>query len=114
VAESAGRVVGFVSVSRYSERSVYAGVGEVTIYVERGARRTGAGGALIDAVAEAAERRGLYKLVGLMFTTNRPSLALVRSRGFREVGVHRRHARLDGRWRDVLVVELLLGEAARD
>jgi L-amino acid N-acyltransferase YncA len=114
VAESAGQVVGFAAVSRYSDRAVYEGVGEATAYVERGARRSGVGAALIDALAEAAEQRGLYKLVGLLFTTNAPSISLLRGRGFRGVGIHRRHGRLEGSWRDVLVLERLLGEAARD
>ena len=54
---------------------------------------------------------GAWKVVGKLFSENRASAALVRSLGFREVGVHMRHARLDGAWRDVLVVERLLGEA---
>ena len=44
-------------------------------------------------------------------TSNEPSIALVKSCGWREVGVHRRHGRLDGEWKDVLVVERLLGDA---
>ncbi|HEX2234555.1 MAG TPA: GNAT family N-acetyltransferase [Thermoleophilaceae bacterium] len=112
VAERAGWVIGAAWVSRYSDREVYDGVGEATVYVHRDTRRTGAGGALVDALAQAAERRGMYKLVGLTFTTNRPSIELLRDRGFRDVGVHRRHGRLDGAWRDVLVVELLIGNAA--
>jgi L-amino acid N-acyltransferase YncA len=80
--------------------------------VERANRGFGVGGALVDALAQAAERRGIYKLVGLLFTTNLPSITLLRGRGFREVGVHRRHGRLDGAWRDVLVMERLLGDAA--
>jgi L-amino acid N-acyltransferase YncA len=112
VAEREDRVVGFASISPYSDRVVYSGVGEATVYVEREHRRSGAGGALIDALVQAAERTGMYKLIGLLFTTNRASIELLRRRGFREVGMHRRHGRLDGSWRDVLVVELLIGEAA--
>jgi L-amino acid N-acyltransferase YncA len=67
---------------------------------------------LLNALAEAAEERGAYKLVGKIFTTNEASIALVRQCGFREVGMHIRHGRLDGDWRDVLVVERLLGDAA--
>jgi phosphinothricin acetyltransferase len=50
--------------------------------------------------------------VGKIFTSNTASIAMVLACGWREVGVHRRHGRLDGEWRDVLVVERLLGEAA--
>jgi len=55
--------------------------------------------------------RGYHKLVGKIFTSNEPSISLVKSCGWHEVGVHRRHGRLDGEWKDVLVVERLLGEA---
>ena len=65
------------------------------------------------ALIDECERRGLWKLVSRVFPENEASLALCRSLGFREVGVYRRHAQLDGEWRDVVIVERLLGEAAR-
>ena len=105
VAERDGRVVGWAAVAAYSDRCVYAGVGEYTIYVDRGARGTGLGRELLEALAGAARDAGYYKLVGKLFTTNAASIALARRCGFREVGVHERHGRLDGEWRDVLVVE---------
>jgi L-amino acid N-acyltransferase YncA len=106
-------VVAFAVVGPYTDRHrYYSGVGEATMYVERGWRRRGVGLALLNGLADAAEKRGLYKLVGKIFTTNEPSIELVRRCGFREVGVHLRHGRLDGEWRDVLVVERLLGDAA--
>jgi L-amino acid N-acyltransferase YncA len=112
VAKGGGRVVGWASVAPYDEaHEYYAGVGEATLYVDPKARRGGTGRALLTALAEEAERRGYHKLVGKIFTSNEPSIALVRSCGWREVGVHRRHGRLDGEWKDVLVVERLLGAA---
>ncbi|MGH2986261.1 MAG: GNAT family N-acetyltransferase [Solirubrobacterales bacterium] len=65
-----------------------------------------------DAPVLVAERAGYHKLVGKVFTANRASIELVRRCGWRELGVHLRHGRLDGEWRDVLVVERLLGDAA--
>ena len=59
-----------------------------------------------------AERRGLYKLTSRIFTTNAASRAVHRAAGFAEVGVQRRHGRLDGEWKDCVLVERLLGEAA--
>lgn len=112
MAERNGRVIGWARVSPYDDaHDYYSGVGEATLYVERAARRGGAGGALLGALAAEAERRGYHKLIGKIFNSNQPSIALVRSCGWREVGVHRRHGRLDGEWKDVVVVELLLGEA---
>jgi L-amino acid N-acyltransferase YncA len=115
VAERSGRVVGFARISPYDDaHHYYSGVGEATLYVEREARRGGVGAALLTALAEEAMRRGFHKLVGKIFTSNEPSIALVKSCGWREVGVHRRHGRLDGEWIDVLVVERLLDDALED
>jgi L-amino acid N-acyltransferase YncA len=111
VAEGDGRVVGWVRVGPYDDdHDYYAGVGEATLYVDRDARRGGTGKALLGNVADEARRRGYHKLVGKIFSSNEPSIALVRSSGWREVGVHRRHGLLDGQWKDVVVVERLLGE----
>jgi phosphinothricin acetyltransferase len=113
VAEVGGEVAGFAWVGPYDDaHDYYAGIGEATMYVERAARRSGVGRALIEALASAAADAGLYKLVGKVFTSNEPSIGMLRARGWSEVGVHRRHGRLDGVWKDVLVVELLVGDAA--
>jgi L-amino acid N-acyltransferase YncA len=112
VAERGGEVLGFARVSAYSDREVYAGVGEYGIYLDAAARGTGLGTRLLEALAAAAEAAGYHKLTAKLFTTNAASIALAHRCGFREVGLHLRHARLDGEWRDVLVVERLLGEAA--
>jgi phosphinothricin acetyltransferase len=112
VAERDGVIVGFARVTPYSDpHPYYAGVGEATVYVERGARRSGAGRMLMEAVEVAAEEAGFYKLVGKIFTSNEPSIALLHACGWRDVGVHLRHGRLDGEWKDVLVVERLIGAA---
>jgi L-amino acid N-acyltransferase YncA len=110
VAEQHGRVVGWASVGPYDDaHDYYSGVGEATLYVDREARRAGAGRALLNGLAGEAQRRGFHKLIGKIFTSNVPSIAMVKSCGWREVGVHHRHGRLDHEWKDVLVVELLLG-----
>jgi L-amino acid N-acyltransferase YncA len=113
VAEEEGRVLGWAKLSEYSDRCVYGGVAEVSVYVGRDGRGRGVGLALVEAICAAAEERGIWKLVGLLFPENAGSRALFRSAGFTDVGTFRRHGRLDGEWRDVVVVERLLGEAAR-
>ena len=112
VASAGGAVVGFARVSAYSDRCAYAGVGEHGVYVARDARDGGVGRRLLDAVCEASERAGLHKLTGRIFTDNEASRALHLAAGFDEVGVQRRHGRLDGRWKDCVLFERLLGEAA--
>ena len=115
VAEGQDGVVAWASVVGYSDScDYYAGVGEAMLYVDRTARRAGVGRKLLGELAHEAERHGFYKLVGKIFTSNTPSIALVTSCGWREVGMHLRHGRLDGEWKDVLVVERLLGPAADD
>ena len=112
VSQRDGEVVGWARVSPYSPRDCYAGVGEFSVYVASGARGGGTGLALVEALAEEAERRGYWKLIGLLFPENEASRAVCERAGFHEVGTYRRHGRLDGRWRDVLLVERLLGPAA--
>jgi L-amino acid N-acyltransferase YncA len=113
VAVEGDEVVGWAGVSDYSDVPAYRGVGEFAIYVAGGARGRGVGRALLEGLCEAAERDGRFKLVGKVFPDNEGSRALCRACGFREVGVHRRHGRLEDEWRDVLVVERLLGPAAQ-
>ena len=109
-----GAVVAWASAPPYRpRREAYAGVAEFSVYVARRERGRGAGRAAMEALVREAESRGFWKLVSRIFPENEPSLALCRALGFREVGVYRRHAKLDGEWRDVVVVERLLGEAAR-
>ena len=107
-----GRVIGFARVSPYSDRCVYEGVGEHGVYVDGRARGHGLGRRLLDELARACEARGMYKLTSRVFTTNAASLAAHRAAGFEEVGIQRRHGRLDGEWKDCVLVERLLGDAA--
>ncbi|MGZ4412278.1 MAG: arsinothricin resistance N-acetyltransferase ArsN1 family A [Gaiellaceae bacterium] len=107
-----GSVGAWASAPPYRTRPCYDGVREVSVYVQRDRRLRGLGRLVLAALAAECERRGHWKLVSRIFPENGPSLALCRSLGFREVGVYHRHARLDGRWRDCVIVELLLAEAA--
>jgi L-amino acid N-acyltransferase YncA len=109
VGERDGALVGWAKASPYADNhDYYDGVRESTLYVERSARRTGVGRRLLDALADVAAEDGAHKLVGKVFTSNEPSIAMVGLLGWREVGIHERHGRLDGEWKDVLVVEKLL------
>ncbi len=111
VAEEDGAVLGFARVSSYSDRCVYAGVGEHGVYVARAARGRGVGRRLLEALAAASEQAGYYKLTSRVFADNAASRAVHLAAGFTEVGVQRRHGRLDGEWKDCVLVERLLGEA---
>ena len=107
-------VVAFAGAGPYRPREAYAGVAEHSVYTAREARATGAGRAALDALIREYEARGFWKLVSRIFPENRASLILHERAGFRVVGVYRRHGRLAGEWRDCVIVERLLGQAARD
>ncbi len=113
VAEDGGEVVAWAAAHPYRPgRPWYAGIGEFSIYVARSARGRGSGRATLQALVDACEGAGYWKLLSRIFPENEASLALCRSLGFREVGTYRRHGKLDGQWRDCVIVERLLGEAA--
>jgi L-amino acid N-acyltransferase YncA len=106
--EEEGVVISFANTSAYSPRGCYSGVAEFSVYSARESRGRGAGTLAMEALVEAAEKAGFWKLVSRVFVENEPSRKLLLSLGFREVGVHEKHARLDGVWRDVIVVERLI------
>jgi len=103
-----GAVISFANTSAYSPRGCYSGVAEFSVYTASEARGRGAGTLAMKALMEVAEEAGFWKLVSRVFVENTPSRELLLSLGFREVGVHEKHARLAGIWRDVAVVERLL------
>jgi phosphinothricin acetyltransferase len=109
VLEIDGRqVFAFASTSVYRPRPCYAGIAEFSVYVERGWRGRGAGRKALEGLLQEAEHAGFWKLVSRVFVENTASRALLRSQGFREVGIYEKHAQLDGVWRDVVIVERLL------
>lgn len=107
-------VVAFAATSTYRPRDCYRGIAEFSVYVARSERGRGAGRLAMEALIDAAARGGFWKLVSRVFPENIASLALLRSLGFREVGVYERHGQLDGVWRDVVIVERLLSTPASD
>jgi len=105
VVEDDGQIVAFASTSTYRPRDCYAGIAEVSVYVARKFRRHGAGRVALSELIDQARVQGFWKLVSRVFPENEASRALIRSLGFREVGVYQKHGRLDGVWRDVVIVE---------
>ena len=105
VAEQAGAVVGWTALSPVSSRCCYAGVAEVSVYVADRARGRGVGRALLDELVRRAEEAGFWTLQAGVFPENEASLRLHETCGFRRVGVRERLGRLDGDWRDVVLLE---------
>jgi len=107
-------VVAFAASFPYSARPCYRGIGEFSVYVRRDYRGRGAGHAVLAALIEAAKTAGLHKLTSRVFPENAASRALLKGLGFEEIGIHRRHGQLDGRWFDCVIVERLLGKGATE
>jgi L-amino acid N-acyltransferase YncA len=108
VAQIDGQIVGWAGAGPYRARECYRGIGEFSMYVHRDWRGRGVGDLLVAALISEAERLGLWKLLSRIFLFNGASRALCRKHGFREVGVYEKHARLDGRWLDVVIVERVI------
>ena len=100
-----GGILGWAAVTPVSGRCVYEGVGDLSIYVAAAARGKGVGQSLLQALVEASERAGIWTLQAGIFPENQASLALHRRCGFRDVGRRERIGRMNGVWRDVLLLE---------
>jgi phosphinothricin acetyltransferase len=105
VAVSEGRVVGWAALSPVSDRCVYGGVAEVSIYVAEEARGSGVGSKLLQKLIAESEDHGIWTLQAGVFPENEPSTALHEKHGFRVVGRRQRLGKLRGRWQDVLLLE---------
>ncbi len=105
IAEQDGRVAGWAALSAVSDRCVYAGVAEVSVYVAAAARGRGIGRALLEALVSASEAAGIWTLQAGIFPENVTSLAIHSACGFRVVGVRERLGQHHGRWRDALFLE---------
>jgi phosphinothricin acetyltransferase len=105
VAAIDGRVMAWAALSPTSQREVYRGVAEASIYVGEPARGRGVGSALLGELVACSEREGLWTLQAGIFPENEPSIRLHQRHGFRIVGTRERIGASSGRWRDVLLLE---------
>ena len=105
VAVSENNVLGWVAASAVSDRCVYAGVVEHSVYVHPQARGQGIGRQLLDALIASTEAAGIWTIQSGIFPENAASAALHQAAGFRVVGIRERIGQHHGRWRDVLFIE---------
>ncbi|WP_433530682.1 N-acetyltransferase family protein [Micromonospora sp. CA-263727] len=103
--DPAGRVLGWIACASVSDRCVYAGVVEHSVYVHPDARGRGVGRALLNALVASTERAGIWTIQSGVFPENTASLALHAASGFRIVGTRQRLGRHHGTWRDVTLIE---------
>jgi L-amino acid N-acyltransferase YncA len=108
VAERDGVVAGFAAAFPYRTRECYSGIAEFSVYVERSHRGLGVGKTAIEKLISTAAEAGFWKLLSRVFPENLASRKVLSAAGFREVGIYENHAKLDGKWRDVVIVEYLI------
>ena len=105
VARENNQIIGWAALSPISKRSVYSGVVEVSIYISDHAKGRGVGKTLLNRLVEASEKAGIWTLQGGIFPENEASIAIHKACGFRIVGVRERVGKMDGVWRNVVLME---------
>ncbi|MEP6705283.1 MAG: N-acetyltransferase family protein [Acidobacteriota bacterium] len=105
VARDGDSIVGWAALSRVSNRAAYAGVAEVSAYVEGSKQGKGIGRLLLEKLIEESEQEGIWTLQAGVFPENKSSIELHKKCGFREVGTREKIGKLNGEWRDVILME---------
>jgi L-amino acid N-acyltransferase YncA len=108
IAEVRDWVAGWVALTPYDSRISLDDIGEIFLYVRRSFRNYGVGRQLMRGIQEAAGKLAYRKLIGRILVENQDGLRLCRATGWREVGRHSAHTRLDGRLHDVVLIEYLI------
>ena len=114
VDDAGGKVLGWAAAVVVSDRCVYQGVVEHSVYVAPAARRRGVGAALLRALISSTEAAGIWTIQSGIFPENTASLRLHERAGFRVVGIRERLGRHHGRWRDVVLLERRSTRAGTD
>ncbi|MFC7684968.1 GNAT family N-acetyltransferase [Ureibacillus sp. GCM10028918] len=105
VAEEDSAILGWCKLTPVSTRQVYAGVGELSIYVHYGAKGKGIGNMLLNKLIKNSEAEGFWTLEAKIFTENEASIQLHKKNGFKIVGIREKIAKREGVWRDTLLLE---------
>jgi phosphinothricin acetyltransferase len=99
------RIVGWAALTAVSGRCVYAGVGEVSVYVDASARGKGIGTALLIELIKESERHNFWTLQAGVFPENAASIQIHLSTGFRKIGTREKIGQMNGIWRDTVLLE---------
>lgn len=105
IASEGEHIAGWAALSPVSPRAVYAGVAEVSVYVSADARGHGLGRLLLEALIAKSEQAGIWTLQAGVFPENTASISLHKGCGFLEIGTRHRIAKLNGVWRDTVLLE---------
>lgn len=105
IAKEDGHLVGWAALTPVSSRCIYAGVAEVSVYISAGARGKGIGKQLLQTLVEESEANNLWTLQAGIFPENIPSIRIHEYCGFKLVGVRQKIGKMNGVWRDTLLLE---------
>ncbi len=105
VALNDDKIVGWAALSPVSGRCIYSGVAEVSVYVSAAVRGKGVGKLLLNNLIRESENIDIWTLQAGIFPENQSSIILHKNTGFREVGYREKIGKLDGVWRDVILLE---------
>jgi L-amino acid N-acyltransferase YncA len=105
VAEEHNKVVGWIAISPVSTRTVYSGVGEVSVYILSDSKGKGIASKLFEILIEESEKAGFWTLQSSIFAINTSSIQLHKKMGFRIVGTREKIAQLHGKWHDTVIME---------
>ena len=98
-------ILGWSALSSVSDRCIYGGVAEISVYITNSARGKGLGKQLLQILIDFAENNGIWTLQAGIFPENKVSISLHKKLGFRTVGIREKLGKLENRWRDVLLME---------
>jgi len=110
VAETEDRVIGFASLSRWSERQAYNGTAEVSVYIDRSNRGQGAGKKLLEVLTLEGEKAGLHTLISRITEGNLSSIHIHEQLGYEHIGVMRQVGRKFGKLLDVHMMQKIVGK----
>ncbi|MEI9917454.1 MAG: N-acetyltransferase family protein [Bacteroidota bacterium] len=99
------KVIGWAALSPVSERRVYVGVAEVSVYISASHRGKGVGGKLLRELISSSEANNMWTLTAGIFPENEASVALHKKHGFRIIGTRERVGKMNGVWRDTVQLE---------
>lgn len=98
-------IVGWAALSDVSDRCVYAGVCEVSIYVDTAHHGKGIGQLLMEQLIIKSEENNIWTLQAGIFPENKASIKLHEKNGFRIIGIREKIGKIDNNWRDVMLLE---------
>lgn len=105
VAESNRQIIGWAALSSASNRCVYSGIAEVSVYVSSNSQGLGVGNSLLEALIKASEEEGIWTLQAGIFPENKASIHIHSKNGFKVLGIREKLGQMNGIWRDIVFME---------